>query len=239
MGQGFCIVGVEAQGPAYRSWRPMPARGHAWNPAWPHRRGDVLRFELAPPVLAAPHVEDRQSSGWVHRLGTISEADVVCALRRAEVATCVRDLFGCVPSVNRFGAGAGWVNPEQATRSICGCGYRSLRFAWKFNRWRVELALSSGETLHGLPIVDHEWNGFLEEASKALGSADQPQRMQRFLNFDVAQRLARHSAPFARLGLARPNQQQQCWIMLDSLFPLPQAEWLEGLRAAQPGAAKE
>ena len=233
MGQGFCIIGLEAQGQGYRSVRPMPARSYAWSASFPHRRGERLRFELTGGPAAAPHVEDRQSSGWVHPAGKVSEDELVRCLRSAEVAGRVVELFGCAPNVNRMGAGAGWVSPQQATRSICGCEYHSLRFVWKFDRWRAELGLASGDILRGLPIVDHEWSRFLETAAEALGPVNQAQRLGRLLNETVARRVCEAELRFARLGLARANPQQQCWIMLDSLFPLPRAEWLDGVGRAE------
>jgi hypothetical protein len=125
------------------------------------------------------------------------------------------------------------VTPQQAARSICGCEFRYVGFDWRFDRWRAELGLCSGEVLRGLPIVDHQWSGFLEAAADAAGPINQAQRLRRFLNESIARRLSVHKPRFARLGLARPNLQQQCWIMLDSLFPLPRVEWLEGLRATE------
>jgi len=233
MGQGFCVIGLETQGAGYRSLRPLPARSYAWSLAWPHCRGEYLRFELSADAGSAPHVEDRKSSGWVHRIGQRTEAELVSALRAAEVAERLPELFGCEPSVNRFAAGAGWVHPQQATRSICGCDFRGIRFGWRLGRWRAELGLPSGDVLSGLPIVDHDWNNFLEAAAERAGPVNHEQRLRRFLNDPIARRLCESDMRFARLGLARPNPHQQCWIMLDSLFPLPRTEWLEALAPGQ------
>jgi hypothetical protein len=128
-----------------------------------------------------------------------------------------------------MGSGAVWVKPQEAARSICGCEFRYARFRWKHDRWRVELRLSAGEILRSLPIVDRDWNDFLDHAANLAGSQNPAERLRTFLNGPVASAIWNDERRFARIGLARPNQQGACWLMLDSLFPLPRREWLAEL----------
>jgi hypothetical protein len=229
MAGGYCVIGLERIGDAYRSVRPMPPRGYAWGYPWPHQRGDRLRFQLHPLPPVSPHVEDCKAAGAPQSLGQITHGALVNCLRSAEVGQNARDFFGCELRVNPFGAGAGWVNADAAVRSICGCEFRFLRFYWRLDRWRVELRLTSGNALKGLPIVDHDWNSFLEQTGRAVGGVNREQRLQRFLNGEVAREILEDDNHFARLGLARPNPQGMCWLMLDSLFPLPKNEWVAQL----------
>jgi hypothetical protein len=229
MANGYCIIGLEAAGAAYRSVRPMPPRGHAWTPPWPHRRGERLRFRLQTVPAVPPHVEDFLAAGFPECLGRFSDEDLLHRLRAAETGKKREELFGCVLQTSPMGGGAAWVKAEEAARSICGCEFRFLRFHWKHDRWRVELHLAAGETLGSLPIVDRDWNDFLDEAARQAGGQNPAERVRSFLSQTVAAAIWRDPNRFARIGLARPNAQGACWLMLDSLFPLPQHEWLREL----------
>jgi len=226
MAQGYCIIGLEPQGKAFRSVRPMPPRNYAWGHPWPHQRGDRLRFRLQslPPV--PPHVEDYRSAGAPDCPGKLPEGELLRCLRAAETARKTEELFGCALQTNPQGGGAAWVKAPEAKRSICGCEFRFVRFHWKLDRWRAELQLASGESLKSLPIVDRDWNDFLDDAARLGGSQSPQERVRSFLNGPVAAAVWKDESRFARLGLARPNPQGVCWLMLDSLFPLPKREWL-------------
>ena len=128
-----------------------------------------------------------------------------------------------------MGGGAVWVNARDAGRSICGCEFRFVRFHWRYDRWRVELHLRAGEILGSLPIVDRDWNDFLDEAVRLAGSQTPQERVRSFLNGSVAAAIWKDERRFVRIGLARPNPQGGCWLMLDSLFPLPSRNWLAEL----------
>jgi len=49
-----------------------------------------------------------------------------------------------------------------------------------------------------------------------------------FLNVAVAEKLLNEPNRMARVGLTRLHQEKH-WLMLDSLFPLPQMTWLNEL----------
>jgi hypothetical protein len=228
MAQGYCVIGLEPQRGAFRSVRPMPPRNYAWSHPWPHWRGDRLRFQLQPLPSVPPHVEDSRAAGAPVSSGRLPEADLLRCLRAAETGRKTEELFGCALRANPQGGGAAWVNAGEAKRSICGCEFRFVRFHWRIDRWRAELQLSSGQSLKSLPIVDRDWNDFLQEAAK-LGGMQNPEELRSFLNGTVAGAIWKDESRFVRLGLARPNQQGVCWLMLDSLFPLPKREWLSNL----------
>jgi len=188
-----------------------------------------LGFELRARPCTQPHVEDRKAMRAAQSLGRIGHPELVGCLRSAEVARSTGELFGCALRSNPSGSGAAWVNPKEAARSICGCEFRFLRFFWRVDRWRVEVKLAGGETLKSLPIVDRDWNDFLDVAGAALGNVNREQRLHRFLNGRVAREIDQDEARFIRLGLTRTNDQGVCWLMLDSLFPLPRQEWVAEL----------
>jgi len=229
MAGGYCVIGLERTSRGYRSVRPMPPRSYAWGHPWPHQRGDRLGFELRARPCTQPHVEDRKAMRAAQSLGRIGHPELVGCLRSAEVARSTGELFGCALRSNPSGSGAAWVNPKEAARSICGCEFRFLRFFWRVDRWRVEVKLAGGETLKSLPIVDRDWNDFLDVAGAALGNVNREQRLHRFLNGGVAREIDQDEARFIRLGLTRTNDQGVCWLMLDSLFPLPRQEWVAEL----------
>jgi len=229
MADGFCVIGLMPTPTGFCSLRPMPRLGFAWRP-FPYRRADRVAFELALVPLAAPHLEDRQAASH-SRLGTVSEAELVDCLKRAEVASAARELFGCPIRPNpRRGPGL-HVEPEEGSRSICGCAVENISFAFNFypqRNIRASLRLESGDRLDSLPWVDHDWLRFADHLWKvSQGTANVRQRLQTFFNRRIREHLLSSSAPFARIGLTRPGDDGRCWLMLDSVFPLPRKKWLE------------
>lgn len=53
-------------------------------------------------------------------------------------------------------------------------------------------------------------------------------RVERFLNSQFQYKIMSCPHHFVRIGLTRPYR-EFCWLMLDTLFPMPQADWLEEL----------
>jgi hypothetical protein len=115
-----------------------------------------------------------------------------------------------------------YVNPVDARRSICGCKINSVSFRFYPEKIRVALALESGETLYSLPVVDRDWLAF----AKRLNDQSQD-RLKGFFNSFIVHQIMSSPIRFARIGLARPDRDGLCWLMLDSLFPLPMDEWVE------------
>jgi len=227
MGPGFCVIGIEETEGLFRSIRPIPPVGYSWR-LFDHKRGDILRFELTTKVSFSPHVEDRKSAGVPGIVGRRTESDLLKCLRRAEVADQVKHLFGCELRENPMGGPSVWVDPNEAKRSICGCSFDNVHFVVHLERIRVALSLPSGETLRGLPLVDRDWNGFAEQCLKRIAGPDTRKKLQHFLNTKIRHAIPNRSAGFARIGLSRPLE-ERCWLMLDSLFPLPQPAWLDDL----------
>jgi len=58
-------------------------------------------------------------------------------------------------------------------------------------------------------------------------------RLERFLNSNFHYKIMSCPHHFIRLGLTRPYN-GLCWLMLDTLFPLPQKEWLEDFLMNNP-----
>lgn len=228
MQAGHCVIGLEKAGDRYRSIRPFPRVGHAWPKVFPHQRGDRLQFFLSEVFPTKPHLEDRPSTGLRGNPGRLPEAELVQCLRKAEQADRLNDLFGCPVTLRRF-RGNACVEPGQGTRSICGCDFLNLQLRLVGTEARAKLILPSGETLHDLPLVDRDWNEFIEGARGGMTGANQAQRLNRFLASRVPAILSSDPKRFARIGLSRPYE-GGCWLMLDSLFPLPQQAWLEHLK---------
>jgi len=229
MGPGFCIIGLEAIPRGYRSIRPLPRFSHAWPPTLRHRRGWRVQCELSTIPVAAPHVEDRFSTGVLKKVGEVPEEDLVRCLLQAEVAEHVRDLFGCLLQENRTGRGFS-AEPREAARSICGVELQNIRFVVakeRENEIRAELLFRDGARLE-LPLVDSVWREFIETALTQMTRANKEQRVHRFLHSWLPARMLAHAKLFARIGLTRPFM-EKCWLMLDSLFPQPQAEWNAGI----------
>jgi len=92
------------------------------------------------------------------------------------------------------------------------------------------LALTSGEVLHSLPIVDWTWRQFLVELIKCFPKRPARNELEAFFNRSVRARVMESPTHFVRIGLPRPNKDKdKCWLMLDSLFPQPDVTWLGGL----------
>jgi hypothetical protein len=228
MSGGFCVIGLEQHGDGFRSIRPMPWLGHAWSPAFPFHRGDILRVDLDAVPVVPPHLEDRKARGPRTLVRHEEETQLVRCLRRAEMAKNLGELFGCSLRESPTGGNAVWAEPAEARRSVAGGEFHRLHFLVRGDRFRVELTWSSGEVLRSLPLVDRDWNHFLTEAHNLLQGVNQAQRFQRFLNQTIEERIFGSSDRFVRIGLARPME-GHCWLMLDSLFPEPRREWLKGL----------
>ena len=226
MGRGFCVIGLEQVGPAFRSIRPLPARGNAWR-RFPYNRGDILHFLLSSLPTAAPHVEDRASTGALAKAGQLPEGDLVGFLRKAETAENISGLLQCTVRENVRGSGI-YAEPNLASRSICGCGVQNIRFQVFPDAIRATLLLPSGETLRDLPVVDRDWTGFIRQILRKISGANRLQRANRFLNNLMMERMLNSPNQFARIGLTRLHNEKH-WLMLDSLFPAPRVTWLDQL----------
>jgi hypothetical protein len=225
MQPGYCVIGIEPTETGFRSVRPVPVRSNRWF-NFPFRRADKLGFDSFSTPCERPHFEDL--AGANHRkVGSISEDELIQCLKKAEVGRALKELFGCSPQLSWAGSQAVYVKPDEAKRSICGCVFKSIHFSFEFYppKVRVALSLESGETLANLPLVDRDWNNFIDEfvrrnknnPTAALDVADY------FENF-IEEKLVSAPSRFARIGLARPLR-GKCWLMLDSLFPLPRPDW--------------
>jgi hypothetical protein len=158
------------------------------------------------------------------------EVQLVDMLQRAEMSANLEGLFGCELHTDTQ-AGNAWVDPSSATRSICGCHFRNIRFrvfgdSGEVNL-RAKLVLRSGETLNSLPVVDRDWRHFFDDLVQGCSESRTTPDPETFLNRSVRRELVRAPYGFARIGLARgrPNE-GKCWLMLDSLFPQPNPAWL-------------
>ena len=229
MGAGFCVIGLERQGETFRSIRPLPPRGTSWLP-FPHKRGEIIEFQLQTTVVARPHIEDRKSSGDLGTRAGVSETELVSYLRRAEVADDLQHLFGCSMRPSAQGGNAVWADPSEAHRSICGLSFDKLRFRLFPESVRAALSCASGESLRSLPLVDRDWREFLRQATGRLSGANRGQRLEKFLNGPLLDRMQESPDRFARIGITRADENGCCWLMLDSLFPGPKKEWLEELQ---------
>jgi hypothetical protein len=224
MGPAFCVIGLQHENGKMQSVRPLPSWRHGW-PRFPHRRGDILECSLIALPGEKPHVEDRVSTRGFSKTSAIPEAEVVTYLRKAEVSPSLHDLFGCAVHENKTGSGL-HAKPGEAQRSICGCASQNLRLELCANELRATVVLDSGEVLRDLPFVDHDWRSFIDNALAPTRGANLPARLERFLNSQFHYKIMSCQHHFIRLGLTRPYH-DVCWLMLDTLFPLPRAEWLE------------
>jgi hypothetical protein len=228
MGGGFCAIGLERDGQKFRSLRPIPPRGFAWPASFAYSRGAVLEFDFAALSITQPHIEDRFSQGNPLYKAQFTEQHLVSCLRKADWAVRLEELFGCPLLPSPHGGPCAWVEPNTAVRSICGCDFINLAFRVFPDRLRADLAWGSGEVLRSLPVVDRDWNRFVEEALRRMQGANRIQRMEHFLNAVVGPLVLDSPNRLARIGLPRPKE-GRCWLMLDSLFPQLREEWLEGL----------
>jgi hypothetical protein len=149
-------------------------------------------------------------------------------LRQAERSADLNGLFGCGVQENTRGSGI-YVLPGQGQRSICGCDVNNVRFEIVSTGVRAMILLPSGVVLRDFPLVDRDWRNFIDSAFQRMAGANRLQRVQRFLNSKIAEMLLNTTDPFARIGLTRIYDECH-WLMLDSLFPLPQAAWLNDLQ---------
>lgn len=224
MGPAFCVIGLEHENQAIYSIRPLPPVGKGWK-HFPYRRGDILEFSLIKLPCERPHFEDRASTRGIRKLRGIPQEEVVKYLRRAESADSLKDLFGCDLHENRSGRGV-FVPQGKGMRSICGCSTQNLRLDRIGKELRAALTLPSGESVRDIPVVDRDWNEFVEAALAPSRGANLLQRLERFFASQFDRRVLGCAHHFVRLGLSRPHP-DRCWLMLDTLFPLPQTSWLE------------
>jgi hypothetical protein len=224
MGPAFCIIGLEREKNRIRSVRPVTATANSWM-HFPYHRGDVLQCDFAPFSGSQPHDEDRLAMRGFQKESAVPEPEVVIYLRQAEIATSLEDLFGCVLHENKTGSGL-FAKPSEAKRSVCGTVTQNLRLELCANELRATLALSSGEVLRDLPVVDRDWRDFVEAALAISRGANRLARLERFLNAQFQSKVLSCPYHFIRLGLTRPYH-DLCWLMLDTLIPLPKHDWLE------------
>jgi hypothetical protein len=226
MAGGHCVIGLEAIGDRFRSVRPGPPSGHAWPADFAYQRGDKLQFDLTPAPLTKPHLEDRKSGGVAGQSGRITEEELLVCLRRAEVAASVKDLFACVVQPGKTGAS---VHAPKAGRSICGVEPAKVRVKCEGDQIRAYVAFPSGETLPDLPVVDRSWHRFVQTVLGRVTGANRAQRLSRYLG----ERLQDAPVTFVRLGLTRPHPPRwgRCFVMVDTLFPLPRKSWVEEIES--------
>jgi hypothetical protein len=224
MGPASCVIGLQREKDEIRSVRPIPSSANGWL-HFPHRRGDILECSLMQLPAAKPHIEDRISTQGFRKSAEMPEAEIVTWLRKAELSSTLPGLFGCAVRENKCGSGH-YVMPDEAQRSICGCDTQNFRFELCANELRATMVLSSGEVLRDLPVVDHNWRGFVEQALSPERGANRMNRLERFLNSQFHYKILSCPHHFVRLGLTRPYH-EVCWLMLDTLFPLPRLEWFE------------
>jgi hypothetical protein len=224
MGPAFCVIGLQRVKDKIRSVRPVTTTANSWL-HFPYQRGDVLQCDFAPFSGAKPHVEDRVSTHGFQKEAAVPEPEIVTFLRKAEIADSLPDLFGCALHENRKGSGL-YAMPLEPKRSICGTETKNLRLDLCANELRATLVLSSGEVLRDLPVVDRDWRDFIEAALAEGRGANRVARLERFLNSQFHYKVLSCPHHFIRLGLTRPYH-DLCWLMLDTLFPLPKHEWIE------------
>jgi hypothetical protein len=224
MGPAFCVIGLEREKETIRSVRPVAPNNNSWR-YFPYRRGDILQCDLSQLGACKPHVEDRLSSRGFSKQDAIDEASTVKFLQKAECAGSLPDMFGCALQENRGGCGL-FAQPNHAKRSICGTQTQNLRLELCANEVRATVALASGEVLRDLPVVDRDWRDFLDAAMHPNRGANRLARLERFLGSQFQYKVLSCPHHFIRLGLTRPYH-DVCWVMLDTLFPLPKHDWLE------------
>jgi hypothetical protein len=237
MAGGFCVIGVERAKGHVRSLRPVPPYSNYWK-KFPVERGARVTFKLSLRAAQPPHMEDRNAE-YVGKASPLSESELVFLLRKAEVGATTQELFGCTLQASAQGGGALWACPEEATRSICGCEVVqvSFSFRWYPGQLRLGLVLPSGEGIQSLPVVDRDWNLFVERLAEQIPEEeDRRPRLRDFFEVFVEEQIKASPRRFARLGIARPKD-GCCWLMLDTLFPLPRPEWVDEFkRFNSPGA---
>ncbi|HET9179106.1 MAG TPA: hypothetical protein VFQ24_12180 [Terriglobia bacterium] len=158
---------------------------------------------------------------------------MVAAIKQAEVAITLEEMFGCEVQPLHSGGNC-WIPAGQGNRSICGLALKNIYFQVYEDpgriRLRAHVSSAGGQRLNGLPVVDCEWVAFLARLISGFGENDPVAQAQEFLNGRVRQCVLHSPALFARIGLARGIKDSKCWLMLDSLFPQPKNFWLDGLK---------
>lgn len=227
MNHGFCVIGLERTSGHFRLLRPLPRYGYAWR-RFPYKRADKVAFDFRATLAPPPHTEDRGTTSD-RKLGFVSEDELVTSLRDAEVTTCIKEMFGCDVRMSRRGGEAVFVLPGEAKRSICGCEIASVRFTFHFYpKIRVAVVLKSGERLESLPLVDADWSEFINVLAEQVEDQTRIRsQLEQLFSSLVYPQIGTSSFRFARIGLSRPDRDGFCWLMLDSLFPLPKKSWLE------------
>jgi len=228
MRRGFCVIGLERNKDHLGSLRPIPRSSYAWN-KFQYGRADKVAFELSSMPVTLPHIEDRLATNG-RKLGSVTEVELVKCLKQAEVAASTKGLFGCDVHPSPRGGEAVYVNPEHGKRSICGCEVEDISFSFRFYppKIRVALGMKSGESLESLPVVDAAWVGFAKLiASQLKNQTNFRSQLEDFFASLVRAQILSSAICFARIGLARPDREGVCWLMLDSLFPLPKDAWLK------------
>ncbi len=228
MGAGLCVIGLERTESGYRSVRPGPTRGHAWPAQFPYHRGDRIQYHLMPAETKPPHVEDHRSNGLMKKVGSLTEEELLNCLRQAELARSLKDLFGCPVQVKQRGA---FIWPTRAQRSICGVEDPRIRLKMVAREIRAIVGFPSGENVE-LKVVDRSWELFAEAALARLEGIT---RLHRLHSFFEAKLAAAHEGRFVRIGVTRPSP-RRCWLMADSIFPMPRKSWLAEL-VAEPSLA--
>lgn len=234
MGLGLCVIGIERVGKnEFRSVRPIPPSGHSWPLPFDGQRGSFVRFEPWATSATRPHVEDQNTHGLTAGGNSLDQDELVDLLQHAEISESSEGLFGNGLSSDQLGGNA-WVPSDSASRSICGCNYANLRFRVYIDAGKVKLvamvALASGEVLHSLPVVDRAWRQFVAELVYRLPKLPPRNQLDAIFNRFIRPRVMDEPVHFARIGLPRPKQaNDKCWLMLDSLFPQPDLEWLDEL----------
>jgi hypothetical protein len=226
MQPGYCVIGIEPTATGFRSVRPIPECSHRWF-RFPFRRGDKLSFDSIDTPRTQPHYEDQVGANH-RKVSSVTERELIQCLKKAEVGRTLKELFGCNLHLSWAGSQAAYVRPDEAKRSICGCTFKSIRLSFDFYppKVRVALGLESGETLANLPLVDRDWNDFIDEAArKARNNSDSSFKICEYFEHFIEERVTSSPYRFARIGLARPFRGRKCWLMLDSLFPLPRLDY--------------
>jgi len=234
MGSGLCVIGLEQVGRGlFRSVRPIPPTSYAWPLPFHCKRGSFVCFEPVATTALRPHIEDQNTQGLIPGRESLGEDELIDVLQHAETSENSEGLFKCGLHSDQLGGNA-WAPPDSASRSICGCRYENMRFRVYMEPDKVRLvamlALTSGEVLHSLPIVDWAWRQFLVELIKCFAKRPVRNELDAFFNRSIRPRVMESPPHFVRIGLPRPKQNEnKCWLMLDSLFPQPHVSWLDAL----------
>ena len=206
----------------FQSIRPIPASAHSWN-YFPHQRGDILEFSLTPFSGASPHVEDRVSMRDFRKTAAVAEPEVASYLGKAECSDSLRGLFECAIHENRQGSGVYALRPRPGARSAVATRRIS---GWSFTgmscepRW-CSFQVKSRGTCPWLTAI-----GWTLRMPRRIAGRIAPQSHRSHLSPTSQYRIMSCPHHFVRIGLTRPYR-EVCWLMLDTLFSIPKADWLE------------